>query len=98
MAPSAVETATEPAPVTQEIANKPLPFKLHLTPYKEIDTTRLDRAVEEGKTGLPAAKVHNSNPEPCPHVQCLTMTTVPKLPPYLEPGAEVPPSRGFRAL
>jgi hypothetical protein len=55
MAPSAVETTT-PA-VTQEVANKPLPFKVHLTPYKEIDTTRVDREVEEGKTGLPAAKV-----------------------------------------
>lgn len=52
MAPSAVETT-----VHQEVANKPLPFKVHLTPYKEIDTTRVDRDVEEGKTGQPAAKV-----------------------------------------
>lgn len=55
MAPSAVETTT-PA-VTQEVANKPLPYKVHLTPYKEIDTTRVNREVEEGKTGQPAAKV-----------------------------------------
>jgi sulfonate dioxygenase len=59
MAPSAVET---PTTVHQEVANKPLPFKVHLTPYKEIDTTRIDRDVEEGRTGQQGAKYPNYLP------------------------------------
>lgn len=52
MAPSAVETTT--ATATEA---KPHTYKVHLDKYKEIDTTRVDRDVEEGKTGEPAAKV-----------------------------------------
>ncbi|KAK0383867.1 hypothetical protein NLU13_7959 [Sarocladium strictum] len=48
MAPSAtlttVETSTQPT------------YKLHLGQYKEIDATRVDREVEEGKRGEPAAR------------------------------------------
>ena len=50
MAPSAVETtATEAKPAHS--------YKIHLGPYKEIDTTRVDRESEEGRGGHKAAKV-----------------------------------------
>lgn len=48
MAPSATETSTEYKPQGT--------YKLHLGRYKEIDSTRVDRDVEEGKTGeIPAS-------------------------------------------
>lgn len=50
MAPSAVETtATEAKPAQS--------YKIHLGPYKEIDTTRVDRDSEEGRGDHKAAKV-----------------------------------------
>lgn len=48
MAPSAVHT-------TVETTIQPS-YKLHLGQYKEIEATRVDREVEEGKRGEPAAK------------------------------------------
>ncbi|KAI9154914.1 Alpha-ketoglutarate-dependent sulfonate dioxygenase [Paramyrothecium foliicola] len=55
MAPSAVETtATEAKPAQT--------YKIHLGPYKEIDTTRVDRESEEGKGDHAAAKYPNYLP------------------------------------
>jgi sulfonate dioxygenase len=59
MAPSATETATV-APAA-EIKPK-LTYKVDLGQYKDIDSTRVDRDVEEGKTGEPAAKYPNYLP------------------------------------
>lgn len=39
------------------VTSAPNALKLHLGQYKEIEATRVDREVEEGKTGEPAAKV-----------------------------------------
>lgn len=58
MAPSAVETTT--TEVQPEL--KPNSFNVHLTSYKEIDSTRVNKDVEEGKTGERAAQV---NTHPC---------------------------------
>lgn len=60
MAPSATETTVQEA--------KPLTYKIHLGQYKEIDTTRVDREVEEGKTGEVPAKVSIVNTS---YSQCL---------------------------
>lgn len=51
MAPSAVETITVPEvqPKTQ--------YKLSLGNYKDIDTTDIDKDVEEGRNGHQGAKV-----------------------------------------
>lgn len=48
MAPSITETVTEP--LAQNL------YRLHLGQYKEIEAVHVDRAAEEGKTGLIAAK------------------------------------------
>jgi hypothetical protein len=50
MAPAATQT-------TVETTAQPT-YKLHLGQYKEIEATRVDREVEEGKKGEPAAKVN----------------------------------------
>ena len=49
MAPSAIETSTEAKPHST--------YKLQLNQYKDIDSTRVDREVEEGKTGEAPASV-----------------------------------------
>lgn len=48
MAPSAIAVETEVKPQT---------YKVNLGAYKDIDNTRVNRDVEEGKTGEVPAKV-----------------------------------------
>jgi sulfonate dioxygenase len=55
MAPSAVETTATKAKAAPA-------YSIHLGPYKEIDTTRVDKETEEGKSGHAAAKYQNYLP------------------------------------
>lgn len=80
MAPSAIAVETEVKPQQT--------YKVNLGAYKDIDNTRVNRDVEEGKTGEVPAKVRRiclltylSTADPS--------SIVPQLPAHLEPRAEI---------
>ena len=87
MAPSAIETQTEV---------KPQSYKLSLGNYKDIDTTRVNRDVEEGKTGEVPAKVRFMEVFTWPDAHLILIVS--QLPTHVEPRPEVPSIDRVRAL